>query len=404
VLARASGANYPPPYACNRRRLVKIAIVHDWLTLTGGAERVLAELLDLFPDADFFTLVCFLGGEEKKHILGDRQVNTSFLQNMWGVRKHYRSYLPLMPIAIEQFDLSQYDLVLSSSYAVAKGVITGPDQVHIAYTYSPIRYAWDMQHTYLRESNLKRGLKAHFARLVLHYIRMWDTRTANGVDVFIAISEFIGRRIRKAYGRDSKVIYPPVDTNRFTVSEEDDGYYLTASRLVPYKRIPLIAEAFRGMPDRKLIVIGDGPDMPALQAQAGPNIEILGRQSDAAINDYMRRAKAFVFAAEEDFGIVPLEAQACGKPVIAYGRGGSLETIRGFDCAGQTGVFFDTQSVGAIQAAVRHFETRAHAISPAVCRANAERFSTDRFRREIRELVDRTMHSRPCTKAVEDGA
>lgn len=382
---------------------MKVAIVHDWLTLTGGAERVLTELMDLFPDADLFTLVCFLNDDEMATVVGNRQIHTSFLQNMWGARKYYRFYLPLMPIAIEQFDLSSYDLVLSSSYAVAKGVITGPDQVHISYTYSPIRYAWDLQHTYLREAKLQKGIKAIFVRLILHYIRLWDSRTANSVDVFIAISKFIGRRIRKVYRRDSTVIYPPVDTDRFALSTHDDGYYLTASRLVPYKCIPLIAEAFRGMPDRKLVVIGDGPDMPLLQLQAGPNVEILGRQSDAVLTDFMSRAKAFIFAAEEDFGIVPLEAQACGKPVIAYGRGGSLETILGHDGPGQTGVFFETQSVEAIQSAVAHFETRAHAISPAACRANAERFSTDRFRREIRELVERHMCSESC-KGVSGNA
>ena len=366
---------------------MKVAIVHDWLTLTGGAERVLEQILDLFPDADLFCTVCFLP-EEDRDLIAGRSVTTSFIQKLPFARRVYRKYLPLMPIAVEQFDLSAYDLVLSSSHAVAKGVITGPDQVHLCYIYSPIRYAWDLQHAYLKEAGV-RGLSGIMARAILHYMRIWDVRTSHGVDRFIAISQFIGRRVRKAYGRTASVVYPPVDIDRFRLHTQKDDYYLTASRMVPYKRMPLIVEAFAKMPERRLVVIGDGPDMDLVRAAAGDNVEILGRQSDAAMTDYMSRAKAFLYAAEEDFGIVPLEAQACGTPVIAYGRGGSLETIRGHDDPGQTGIFFPEQSVDAIVAAVRHLDTRL--IRPEDCRTNAERFSTQAFRDGLMATVDEAM-------------
>lgn len=366
---------------------MKVAIVHDWLTLTGGAERVLEQILDLFPDADLFCTVCFLP-EEDRGLIAGRSVTTSFIQKLPFARRVYRKYLPLMPIAVEQFDLSAYDLVLSSSHAVAKGVITGPDQVHLCYIYSPIRYAWDLQHAYLKEAGV-RGLSGIMARAILHYMRIWDVRTSHGVDRFIAISQFIARRVRKAYGRTASVVYPPVDIARFRLHAQKDDYYLTASRMVPYKRMPLIVEAFAKMPERRLVVIGDGPDMDLVRAAAGDNVEILGRQSDAAMTDYMSRAKAFLYAAEEDFGIVPLEAQACGTPVIAYGRGGSLETIRGHDDPGQTGVFFPEQSVDAIVAAVRHLDTRS--IRPEDCRTNAERFSTEAFRNGLMAAVDEAM-------------
>lgn len=370
---------------------MKVAIVHDWLTLKGGAEACLEEFLRLYPQADLFCAVDFLPEHERGFLKGHR-ITTSFVQRLPGAAKHYRTYLPFMPVAIEQLDVTSYDLVLSSSAAVAKGIITGPDQVHIAYTHSPIRYAWDLQHQYLAEAGLSRGMKSRLVRAILHYIRLWDTRTASGVDEFIANSHFIGRRIRKVYGRKSTVIYPPVNLDRFTPAGAHGDIYVTMSRMVPYKRIPLIVEAFAAMPDRQLVVIGDGPEMPAVRAAAGANVTILGKQSDAVVVDYLQRAKAFLFAAEEDFGIAPIEAQACGTPVIAYGKGGVLETIRGEDGPGQTGVFFREQTVSAIVAAVDHLDRRLDAITPEACRANAERFSTPRFCREIAAFVEGTMH------------
>jgi glycosyltransferase involved in cell wall biosynthesis len=366
---------------------MKVAIVHDWFASKTGGENCVEQLLLLYPQADVFTIVEFLSDEERRFLDGHK-VTTSFIQRLPGARKRYRSYLPLMPIAVEQFDMTGYDLIISTSSAVAKGVITGPDQVHVSYTLSPIRYAWDLQETYLREANSDRGVKGAIARTILHYIRLWDTRTANGVDHFIAISHFIARRIRKVYGRASTVIYPPVNLDRFQLSGHRDDFYVTMSRLVPYKRIPLIVEAFAAMPERRLVVIGDGPDMAEVRRLAGPNVTVMGKQPDAVVVDHLQRAKAFIFAAEEDFGIAPLEAQACGTPVIAYGKGGALETIRGHDSdEGQTGVFFPEQTTAAIRAAVERLEGRMPFITAEACRANADRFSTTRFRAEIERFV-----------------
>jgi glycosyltransferase involved in cell wall biosynthesis len=365
---------------------MKIAIVHDWLVTYAGAERVLEQILALYPEADLYSLIDFLPDAERA-FLGGKPVRTSFLQRMPGVRKHYRRYLPLMPLAIEQFDLSNYDLVVSSSYAVAKGVLTRPDQLHICMCYSPMRYAWDLQHQYLRETGLDRGLRSVFARALLHYMRNWDARTGNGVDEFVAISAFVARRIRKVYRREAAVIFPPVDVGAFTPGQSKDGFYVTTSRLVPYKRIDLLVEAFSGMPDRSLVVIGDGPELRRIQSKAGSNVTVLGAQPLPVLREYLQRARAFVFAAEEDFGIAPLEAQACGTPVIAFGKGGSLETIRGLEHPRPTGVFFDEQTVAAVQDAVQQFEREEHRISPAACRENALRFGSDRFRDEFGELV-----------------
>lgn len=366
---------------------MKVAIIHDWMTLKGGGESCVEELMRLYPQADLYCVVDFLD-EQYRGFLKGRRVTTSFVQRLPGSRKRYRSYLPLMPLAVEQFDLTNYDLVISSSSAVAKGVITGPDQLHIAYVHSPIRYAWDLQHQYLEEAGLTRGFKSAVARAILHYMRIWDTRTAHGVDHMIANSAFVARRIRKAYGREATVIHPPVDIERFTIGDSREDFYVTMSRLVPYKRIPLIVEAFHHMPERRLVVIGDGPEMPAVMAAAGPNVTVLGGQSNDVVVSHLQRAKAFLFAAEEDFGIAPVEAQACGTPVIAYGKGGALETVRGRDGDGQTGVFFDTQTPEAIVAAVAHLDRRLSDIDPQTCRANAERFSTKRFHRDIASFAD----------------
>jgi len=365
---------------------MKIAIVHDWLVTYAGAERVLEQMLAVYPNADLYSLIDFVPDSERG-FLGGRRAKTSFLQRMPGAGRHYRNYLPLMPFAVEQFDLSAYDVVLSSSYAVAKGVLTGPDQLHVCMCYSPMRYAWDLQHQYLRETGLDRGIKGALTRWVLHRMRMWDLRTVNGVDRFIAISHFIERRIQKLYRRDSTVIYPPVDVERFTPGGPREGFYVTASRMVPYKRMNLIVDAFVAMPDRQLVVIGDGPEAKRIRAAGKPNISFLGHQSFEVLRDHLRRARAFVFAAEEDFGIAPLEAQSCGTPVIAYGKGGVLETIRGLDSADPTGVYFAEQSTASVISAIQEFERESARISPAACRENALRFAPERFRRELSEVV-----------------
>jgi len=361
---------------------MRVALVHDWFTVYAGAERVVEQMLRVLPGADVYAVTDFLPEEERGFLQG-KAVRTSFIQGLPRARRHYRAYLPLMPLAIEQFDLKGYDLVLSSSHAVAKGVVTGPDQLHLCMCYSPMRYAWDLQHQYLRESGLERGPKSWLVRPLLHYLRLWDSRTANGVDGFIAISRYIARRILKTYRREAEVIYPPVDVEAFTLEVKKEDFYLTASRMVPYKRMDLIVEAFARMPGRKLVVIGDGPEMPKIRAKATPNVTLLGYQPFEVLREYMQKARAFVFAAEEDFGIAPVEAQACGTPVIAFGRGGATETI----LPGETGIFFGEQSVESLIAAIEEFEGLS--FDPLWIRRNAECFSKERFRREFAALIER---------------
>jgi glycosyltransferase involved in cell wall biosynthesis len=358
---------------------MKIAVIHEWFTAWAGSENVVEQILACFPEADLFALVDFLPERDRMRI-GGKRVNTSFIQYLPLARTRYRGYLPLMPLAVEQFDLSGYDLVISNSHAVAKGVLTGPNQLHVSYVHSPMRYAWDLQHQYLRESGLDRGVKGMLARWMLHRLRIWDSRTANGVDHFIANSRYIAARIRKAYRRDAAVIYPPVDVDAFSLRKIKDDYYVTASRLVPYKKVDVVVEAFTGMPNKRLIVIGDGPDLEKLRARAGQNVTFLGYQERDALARHLQSARAFIFAAEEDFGILPVEAQACGTPVIAYGRGGVTESVCGLDTDAPTGLFFSEQSATAIRAAVADFEATADRFSPIVCRRNAERFSAARFR------------------------
>ena len=368
----------------------RIAIVHDWLVTYAGAERVLEQILLLYPEADLYA-VCDFVPEAERAFLQGRTPRTTFIQRLPWARRKYRGYMPLMPLAIEQLDLSGYDLVISSSHAVAKGVLTGPDQLHVSYVHSPMRYAWDMQHQYLRESGLDRGVKGWLARWMLHRLRQWDLRTANGVDVFLANSDFIARRIWKTYRREATVLYPPVQLDRFTFSPQKDDYYFTVSRLVPYKRIDAIIEEFRTMPGRRLKVAGDGPDRRKLErlAQGAPNIELLGHTSDSDVARLMARARALVFAAEEDFGIVPLEAQASGTAVLAYAKGGAVETVRGLAVhdGAPTGVFFEQQTGEAVAEAVTRFEAHAEAFDPLACRAQAERFSIEHFRTGLRGAV-----------------
>jgi glycosyltransferase involved in cell wall biosynthesis len=365
---------------------MKIAIVCDWLVTLGGAEKVLSEMLTCFPQADLFAVVDFLDNKQREQF-ANKSATTTFIQKLPFAKKKYRSYLPLMPLAIEQLDLTNYDVILSSSHAVAKGVITGPNQVHISYIHSPMRYAWDLQHQYLRESGLDKKRIGYLARYFLHKLRLWDTRSANGVDHFIANSNFIAKRVQKTYRRHADVIYPPVDISQFKPQGQKEDFYVTASRFVPYKRIDLIVESFRNMPDKKLIVIGDGPDANKIKSKAGSNVTLLGYQANAVLVDHLQRAKAFIFAAEEDFGILPLEAQACGTPVIAYGKGGALETVRGLDHDKPTGIFFSEQTTHAIQQAVANFETNYSCFNAENCVENAKQFSPELFREKLINFV-----------------
>ncbi|HBV8864187.1 TPA: glycosyltransferase family 4 protein [Klebsiella pneumoniae] len=364
-----------------------VGIVADWLVTYAGAERVIKEFLDIFPESELYSIVDFLQPEARNELHGKHAV-TSFIQNLPKSKNNYQKYLPLMPLAIEQLDVSSHDIILSSSHAVAKGILTGPDQLHISYVHSPIRYAWDLQHQYLREAGFNKGIKASIVKYLLHKIRLWDYRTANGVDHFIANSQFISRRIKKVYNRESTVIYPPVDVERFTLNDKKEDYYFTASRMVPYKRIDLIVEAFSKMPEKKLIVIGDGSEIGKVKSKATKKVEILGYQPNHIMLEHMQNAKAFVFAAEEDFGITPVEAQACGTPVIAFGKGGSLETIRPLGVDNPTGLFFSEQTIESIISQVNAFERNVEIFEPENCRLNSLRFSSLRFKNEMDNFIN----------------
>ena len=401
----------------------RIAVVHEWLVNCAGSEKVLEQILLMYPQADLYSVVDFLPEGERAFLHG-RRPRTSFIPRLPGARKRFRSYLPLMPIAMEQHDLSGYDLVISSNHAVAKSVITGPDQLHLSYVHSPMRYAWDLQHQYLREAGMVGGLKGAVARGLLHYLRQCDLASANRVDRFVANSAFIARRVAKVYRREAEVVHPPVDVRRFALREQKEDFYLAASRLVPYKCMPMIVAAFAKMPQRRLVVIGDGPDMPRVRAAAAGagNVSVLGYAADEVLVDHMQRARALVFAAEEDFGIAPVEAQACGTPVIAFGRGGSLETVRGLGSHPEpTGLWFSEQSEAAIVEAVQRFETAAgpanvgavgaagpRAFSPRACRAHAERFAPELFRARLGALVEGTWErfcgERPAAAALHWGS
>ena len=363
---------------------MKKAIVHDWIVDIGGAENCLKDIYSIYPDSKIFTLL-YREDTLSKLNLPLTSVRNSFIQKLPKSIKSYRNYLLLFPLAIEQFDLSEYDVIISSSHAVAKGVLTNVNQLHICYCYTPMRYAWDLYHQYLKETGLSKGLKGSVAKLVLHYMRIWDLSTVNRVDYFVAISNYIAKRIKKVYGRDSVVIYPPVEVDKFEIYTKKEDFYLTASRMVPYKKIDLIVEAFSRLPDKKLVVIGDGPDFEKIKKKAGRNVELLGYQPFDVLKSYMQRAKAFIFAAEEDFGIIPVEAQACGTPVIAYGKGGALETV----IKDKTGVFFYEQTVDSLIEAIKRFESVEDKFDILEIRKNAEKFSKERFKLEFKSFVER---------------
>ncbi len=361
---------------------MRIAIIHEWLVTYAGSEKVLRAMLSIFPEADVYCLVDALPATTRGWLRGHR-LKTSFLQRIPGVRHYHRYLLPLMPVAVEQFDLSEYDIVISNSHAVAKGVLTAGDQLHICYCYTPMRYAWELQHQYLAEAHLDVGIKSVLARWILHRTRLWDLRTSNSVDQFVACSHYIALRIQKAYRRDAVVIYPNVAVDDFVLCEAKSDYYVTCSRLVPYKKIHLIVQAFARMPNRKLIVIGDGPQFKALLAVTAPNISLLGSQPHNVLLHHLQKARAFVFAAEEDFGIAPIEAQACGTPVLAYGKGGATETV----VDGVTGYHFYEQTPESICEVVERFESNLTRFCPATIREHACSFSETRFKQQFSDLV-----------------
>lgn len=363
---------------------MKTAIVHEWLVNYAGSEKVVESFTSIWQDADVFTLVDFLNDEERRIILKGKEAKTSFIQSLPYAKKRHRKYLPLFPKAIESFDLSKYDLIISSSHSVAKGVRTNKNQLHICYCHSPMRYAWDEADYYLKEANLNSGIKGLVAQSILKYLRKWDLKSADNVDYFIANSNHIAKKIKRIYNRHADVIYPPVDVEKFSLATEKEDFYLTASRLVPYKRIDLIIEAFAHMPDKKLIVIGSGPEKERLKAKAVSNISLIGYQEFDSLKSYMQKAKAFVFAAEEDFGIIVVEAMACGTPVIAGNFGGTTESV----VDKKTGVLFPNQTVDSIVEAVNNFDVIAKSINNSEIRIHSEKFSREIFEKNIKAYVD----------------
>ena len=377
----------PPP-----RRNRKVAIVHDWCPAFRGGERVLAQLCRLFPGADVFTLFDCLPSDIKEEFFSEVIFHTSVANRLPMVHKFYRALFFFCPFLIEQFDVTGYDAVISSSAAFARGVLTRPDQPHSCYVHSPIRYAWDEQFSYLDQGRLGFGPKGFLFRYLLHRLRTWDTRTAHGPDLMLANSQYVRLRIRRIYGRDAQVVFPPVETNELDYVANKDEYYVTASFLTPYKRTDLVIQAFNEMPKRRLLVVGEGQQSSALRALAGPNITFTGY---LARRDYVKTiawAKALVFAGCEDFGIALAEAQACGTPLIAFNRGGACDIVRPLGATNEpTGVLFERQTVAAIREAAEHFELYQQAIAPAACRQNATRFSVERFNSEIAEAFDRVL-------------
>lgn len=360
---------------------MKVALVHDWLVNIGGAEKVLKVISEIFPEADIFTLVYSKDTLKKLNL--SSKVYASFINNLPKALSKYPYYLPLMPIAIEQFDLSNYDLIISSSHCVAKGIITKSYQSHICYCHTPMRYLWDLYFPYLRDHNLERGLKSIFVRVIFHYLRMWDVISSNRVDYFIANSKNVADRIKKIYRREAVVIYPPVDIENFYTSEKKEDYFIVLSRLVPYKKVDLVVEVFNDL-KLPLVIIGDGEEREKIEKIANENIRILGWQEDKVVKEYLSKAQALIFPSEEDFGIVPVEAQASGTPVIAFNKGGAKETV----VDGKTGILFDEQSVNSLKKAVLRFLRERDNFKKEDMLINAKRFSKERFIIEFKSFIE----------------
>ena len=359
---------------------LKYALVHEWLTpkATGGSELVVKEILKCI-DAEIYSLIDFESTNPESYLYG-KQIGTTFLQHFPLARNGVQKYLPLLPLAIEQLDLRDYDVILSSSHAVAKGVITSPHQTHICYCHTPMRYAWELTFEYLQQSNMGKGFLGILTRQILHELRQWDVISANRVDYFLANSAHTAKRIWRCYRRSAEVIYPPVDIQRFSYQAEKEDFYVTVSRLVSYKQISLIIEAFNEL-QRPLIIIGNGSQFQQLKRKAKSNIQLLGTQPDQVVEAYLAKAKAFVYAACEDFGIALVEAQACGTPVIAYGAGGAKETVKDIReySNGGTGLLFTPQTASALVEAVERFETKIDQFIPEQIYQQALNFSPQRF-------------------------
>lgn len=363
---------------------MKIALVHEWLVFYAGGERVFESFTNIWKDADVFALVDFLNDEQRKIILKGKHAHTTFIQKLPFAEKKFRSYLPLFPLAIESLNFSKYDVIISSSHAVTKGVRKKPNQLHISYCHSPMRYIWDEAETYFEAAKLNTGIKKIIATKILNYLRKWDLKTAKRPDYLLANSNYIAEKLKRIYNRESTVIYPPVDVDKFSCVEQKDDYYFVASRLVPYKKIDLIVEAFAQMPDKRLIIAGTGPELNKLKNNFLVNVEFVGYQDEKALKELMQKAKAFVFSAEEDFGIVVVEAMACGTPVIALNKGGTAETV----IDGKTGILFDEQTVEDIKDAVKRFEKIENQFNHKEIAEHTKKFSRQIFEEKMKNYVD----------------
>ncbi|WP_283180082.1 glycosyltransferase [Gemmobacter sp. 24YEA27] len=360
---------------------MRVAIIHYWLVGMRGGERVLEEMLRLYPQADLFTHVA--DRSALSPLIADRPIHESFIARLPGARRHYQKYLPLMPRALEELDLRGYDLILSMESGPAKGIIPPPGSLHICYAHSPMRYIWDHYPQY-RAGLGNPLMRMWFSRLA-HRLRIWDVSTAARVDRFIANSHFVADRIMQYYRRDADVVHPPVDLEAYhpVTPPSPRSHYLFVSELVRYKRADLVIEAFRGWPERRLLVVGTGSERAALERDLPPNVTLLGRVPGSDLPDLYRRAHALIFPGEEDFGIVPVEAMACGTPVLAYGRGGATDSV----IEGRTGLFFHDQSVAAIRQAVLDFENAPHRFDPEDIATHARGFGAPRFRAEIAAII-----------------
>lgn len=371
-----------------RHNRMKVALVHHWLPKMRGGERVLEAMCEMFPDSDIFTLV--MTKSEITETINKHKITTSFIQNMPFGEKKYRIYLPLMPIAVEQFDLREYDIVISSDASVVKGVITRPDTLHISYCHSPIRYAWDMYHEYLNSAGLG-YIKRKLMPIVMNYIRNWDFSASQRVDYFVSNSRHTANRIKKYYRRSSVVISPPVDIDQFKKGVKKSDYYLFLGQLTPYKGAELAVETFNKL-QKKLIVAGSGERLSAVKKLAGDSVKVMGGCSRKKIIDLLSKARALIFPCEEDFGIVPVEAQASGTPVIAYGRGGALETINGvftgdIPTSENTGIWFRNKSIEGLSEAIDWFESFETVFSDEQICSYVKRFNKERYKTEMGEFI-----------------
>jgi glycosyltransferase involved in cell wall biosynthesis len=381
---RETGLRACPPGSGADGLPKRIAIVHDWCPNFRGGERVLAELCRMFKGAEVFTLFDFLSPAVKEQHFPGVVFHTSIANRIPKVRKFYRALFPICPFLMEQFDVTGYDAVISSSAAFARGVLTRPDQPHLCYVHSPIRYAWDEQFSYFQQGGLGFGPKGLLFRYLVHRLRIWDTRTAHGPDLMLANSSYVRSRIKRIYGAKAQVVFPPVCVDEIEFTPDKEDYYVTASFLAPYKRTDLVIRAFNAMPSRRLLVVGEGQQVRTLRALAGPNVEFTGFLQRAEYVKAVSRAKALVFAGCEDFGIALAEAQAYGTPLIAFGRGGATDIVRPLGMAEKpTGILFHEQSVQAVIDAVERFEDNREALTPSACRENAMRFAPERFAREV---------------------